>query len=62
MKFSKVTDVTIVQVLADADVKGTFYGPNAEVDALNKAAEILETTGNVPNVYTYRHESLRIDP
>ena len=62
MKFSKVTDVTIVQVLADAEVKATFFGPNAEVDALNKAAEILKQTGSSANVYTYRHESLRIDP
>jgi hypothetical protein len=58
MKFTQITNVKFFQVMADAELKGTFF---SEAEAYTRAAEILESTGNAAIVYTMTHESVRVE-
>ena len=62
MKFTTFANVTFHQVLADAEIKASFFGPNGRTDALTLAAKIVEDTGSTAVVYSYTHESINVSP
>lgn len=55
-------NTTYFQVQADAEIKGTFTGPNAEKDAINLAMQITETTGSYALVWHYTHRVITFAP
>jgi hypothetical protein len=58
LKFTQITNVRFYQVLADAQIAGTYQ---TEAEAFTKAAQIVASTGSAANVYTLTHESVRVE-
>lgn len=59
MKFTPISNFTYHQVIAGAEIVGTFFGPSGLYDAYQKAEEITATGNNVV-IYSFTHESVNV--
>lgn len=62
MKFETGAEIIFYQVRSDGEIKGTFYGPTAEVDALNKSLDISKATGSHVEIYRYSQKATVLAP